>query len=102
VVGDKILEQLKCNGTLETVRIRKAGYAQKFKVEDFIERYAMLLAAESIAGIRNLLDGFTWKVCGCLGSFRLLACLLFAVRLYDSILNVRSSRRGRKARRKCS
>jgi len=28
--GSKVLEQLRSNGVLETVKLRKAGYAQKF------------------------------------------------------------------------
>lgn len=34
-----ILRQLKCAGMLESIRIRKAGYAIRFNLQQFLTRY---------------------------------------------------------------
>lgn len=38
----KVLEQLQSNGVLATVKLRKAGYANKFPFLDFFLRYSVL------------------------------------------------------------
>lgn len=40
--ADKIVQQLRACGVLETVRISAAGYPSRWKYEDFYERYRLL------------------------------------------------------------
>lgn len=41
-VGGKVLSQLRSNGVLETVKLRKAGYANRMPLDIFHNRYAVL------------------------------------------------------------
>lgn len=67
--GNKVLEQLRSNGILETVKLRKAGYAQKFPFKEFVQRYFSLGFdgphrddIEVILGISDYLNPKTWFV----------------------------------------
>ncbi len=50
----KVLQQLRSNGVMETIRLRKAGYEQKILAETFYYRYAVLAAV--IIGMRGMVD----------------------------------------------
>jgi len=57
--GAKVLEQLRSNGVLETVKLRKAGYAQKFLFKDFVNRYFLLgFDDDTNEGIQLVLECF--------------------------------------------
>lgn len=39
----KVLKQMKSNGIMETVKLRKAGYSTKVVFDTFISRYGMTI-----------------------------------------------------------
>lgn len=47
VDDEKVLEQLKYTGVLETIRIRKQGFPERMRFETFIERYKYILHEET-------------------------------------------------------
>uniref|UniRef100_A0A6B2KWU6 Myosin motor domain-containing protein n=1 Tax=Arcella intermedia TaxID=1963864 RepID=A0A6B2KWU6_9EUKA len=54
----KVLAQLKSNGVMETVRLRKAGYTLKTPPETFYLRY-VFLGIESVSKVPNFLQKYT-------------------------------------------
>jgi len=63
----KVLEQLRSNGVMETVALRKAGYASKMTEESFITRYSAMGIASSTKSsiesfLRNLLPSTDWTI----------------------------------------
>lgn len=64
-VPKKVLAQLRSNGVMETVRLRKAGYPQKMDSERFYSRY-QILGIKSPQAVKSFLDEFappdTWAL----------------------------------------
>ncbi|KNC50836.1 myosin-I heavy chain class VII unconventional myosin [Thecamonas trahens ATCC 50062] len=48
---DMTLEQLRCAGMLETIKIRKMGYPRKNRPRDFVERYKICVPLDELAGM---------------------------------------------------
>lgn len=44
--ADTVLHQLRCCGVLEVARVAQAGYPTRYKHQEFVERYRVLLPAE--------------------------------------------------------
>ena len=45
------MEQLRCAGMLETIKIRKMGYPRKRKPKDFVERYKICVPLDELSGM---------------------------------------------------
>eukprot|EP01125_Pyxidicula_operculata_P003352 TRINITY_DN1399_c1_g1_i3.p1 TRINITY_DN1399_c1_g1~~TRINITY_DN1399_c1_g1_i3.p1 ORF type:complete len:1823 (-),score=494.16 TRINITY_DN1399_c1_g1_i3:200-5668(-) len=56
-IGNKVLSQLRSNGVLETVKLRKAGYSNRIPHDTFCERYKILgIQSKSKDDIRDCLE----------------------------------------------
>lgn len=59
----KVLQQLRSNGVMETIRLRKAGYEQKILADTFYYRYSVLgiSAPENVREFLSQYEGF-WAI----------------------------------------
>jgi myosin heavy subunit len=82
---DKVLEQLRSNGVMETVHLRKAGYASKYTDENFYLRYAGLgISNNSKGAIERFLSQLLPKNEWCIGNTKIFLKTVGIQRLEDT------------------